>query len=136
MMNWIKRQLRDIFAPASSELALQHCWELAEYPNCRCKVEFKEENEMKEDTEENEYVTLGNVFNEPIIPKKEYESYKEMQECAVISLNAVLHKVLKCKSDLLDNNCNKEDIYRMLNSIEFDILLINDKNNHIERNLK
>ena len=75
-------------------------------------------------------------LDEPTVTIEDYENYKETQECAIISLNMVLHKVLKCKSDLLDNNCDKEDIYRMLNSIEFDILLLNDKRNHIERNLK
>lgn len=60
----------------------------------------------------------------------------EPEECACISLNRLLHIVMHCKSKLMENNIDKLEIYRLLNSIEFDILLMNDENNFIERNLE
>lgn len=60
----------------------------------------------------------------------------EPEICSEISLNKMLHMVLMVKNLLLSNNMDKLEVYRILNSIEFDILLLNDENNCIDRNLK
>lgn len=70
------------------------------------------------------------------VPKSAVEELEACETCACISLDKMLHTVLMCKSKLMDNNMDKMEIYRILGSIEFDILLLNDENNFIERNLR
>lgn len=57
-------------------------------------------------------------------------------ECAEVSLNRMLHIVLMAKMKLMDNNPDKMEIYNLLDSLEFDIKLLNNKGNVIERDLK
>lgn len=57
--------------------------------------------------------------------------------CANISLKRIYIILLKIQEIVLDNNpqYNKKEILSYLTSIEHDILMLNDKNNHIDRDL-
>ena len=63
---------------------------------------------------------------------------KEVYEiCADISLKRMYLMLLKTEEMVLDINpqYNKKEILNYLFSIEHDILLLNDKGNHIDRDL-
>lgn len=57
--------------------------------------------------------------------------------CANISLKRMYLLLLKTQEIILDINpqYNKKEIMNYLSSIEHDILMLNDKNNHIRRDL-
>ena len=58
-------------------------------------------------------------------------------ECANISLKRMYLILLKAQEMVLDNNpqYNKKEILNYLFSIEHDILLLNDKDNWVDRDL-
>lgn len=58
-------------------------------------------------------------------------------ECANISLKRMYLILLKTQEIVLDINpqYNKKEILRYLTSIEHDILMLNDKNNRVDRDL-
>lgn len=63
---------------------------------------------------------------------------KEVCEiCADISLKRMYLMLLKTEEMVLDINpqYNKKEILNYLSSIEHDILMLNDKDNHINRDL-
>ena len=62
---------------------------------------------------------------------------KEYDDCADISLKRMYIVLLHAKEMILDINpqYKKKDILSLLSSIEHDILLLNDKNNSISRDL-
>ena len=57
--------------------------------------------------------------------------------CADISLKRMYLLLLKTQEMILENNPQhkKREIVSLLSSIEHDILMLNDKNNHITRDL-
>ena len=57
--------------------------------------------------------------------------------CANISLKRMYLLLLKTQEIILDINpqYNKKEMMNYLSSIEHDILMLNDKNNHISRDL-
>ena len=63
---------------------------------------------------------------------------KEVYEiCADISLKRMYLMLLKTEEMVLDINpqYNKKEILNYLSSIEEDIIMLNDKSNHIDRDL-
>lgn len=56
-------------------------------------------------------------------------------EKGVVSLNDMLHTVLVCKCKLMDNNVDKLELYSLLNSLEFNILAINNDDFVLEEDL-
>ena len=62
---------------------------------------------------------------------------KEYDVCADISLKRMYIVLLRAQEMILDINpqYKKKDILSLLSSIEHDILLLNDKNNSISRDL-
>jgi len=66
------------------------------------------------------------------------ETMKECEcecECARISTKRIYTILLKVQEMILQNNIDKKEIISLLSSIEHDILLLNDKDNSIERDL-
>lgn len=66
------------------------------------------------------------------------ETMKECEcecECAIISTKRMYIMLLTAQEKLLQNTINKKEIISLLSSIEHDILLLNDKDNSIERDL-
>lgn len=66
------------------------------------------------------------------------ENMKECEcecECAIISTKRIYTILLKVQEMILQNNIDKKEIISLLSSIEHDILLLNDKDNSIERDL-
>lgn len=55
---------------------------------------------------------------------------------AEISLNRLISTVLMVKIKLMNDNLDKVEIYRLLDNIEFELLLMNDEDNSIRRDLK
>ena len=75
---------------------------------------------------------------EEVFEKLTGETMKECEcecECAKISTKRMYIMLLTAQEKLLQNTINKKEIISLLSSIEHDILLLNDKDNSIERDL-
>lgn len=75
---------------------------------------------------------------EEVFEKLTGETMKECEcecECAIISTKRMYIMLLTAQEKLLQNTINKKEIISLLSSIEHDILLLNDKDNSIERDL-
>ena len=75
---------------------------------------------------------------EEVFEKLTGETMKECEcecECARISTKRIYTILLKVQEMILQNNIDKKEIISLLSSIEHDILLLNDKDNSIERDL-
>ena len=75
---------------------------------------------------------------EEVFEKLTGETMKECEcecECAMISTKRIYTILLKVQEMILQNNIDKKEIISLLSSIEHDILLLNDKDNSIERDL-
>lgn len=105
-------------------------------------------------------MNLGNFFKELNKKNKEFakkyeDIFKEWRElemeynektekvvedcnkeaCACVDLSRMMGMVLDLKKELLKPtpNMNKKEMYGILSSIEFEIKMMNDENNHIQR---
>ena len=73
---------------------------------------------------------------EEVFEKLTGETMNECEcECAIISTKRMYIMLLTAQEKLLQNTINKKEIISLLSSIEHDILLLNDKDNSIERDL-
>lgn len=75
---------------------------------------------------------------EEVFEKLTGETMKECKcecECARISTKRIYTILLKVQEMILQNNIDKKEIISLLSSIEHDILLLNDKDNSIGRDL-
>ena len=63
------------------------------------------------------------------------ESKTSESVCARVSLQKMMQDVLWCKQELLNASLSidKKQMYDRLSSLEFEIKLLNDANNHIDR---
>lgn len=71
---------------------------------------------------------------ENIIMSEELKSNIK-SECASVSLKKMMQDVLWCKQELLNGSVliDKKEMYDRLSKLEFEIKLLNDANNHIDR---
>ena len=60
---------------------------------------------------------------------------KEYRECANISIKRMYIMLLNAEQHLLENTVDKTIILSLLDSVKHDVLLLNDKDNSIERDL-
>lgn len=60
---------------------------------------------------------------------------KEYRECANISIKRMYIMLLNAEQHLLENTIDKTLILSLLDSVKHDVLLLNDKDNSIERDL-
>ena len=75
---------------------------------------------------------------EEVFEKLTGETMKECEcecECARISTKRMYIMLLIAQEKLLQNTINKKEIISLLSSIEHDILLLNDKDNSLEKDL-
>lgn len=65
------------------------------------------------------------------------EPKKSESKCACVSLQKMMQDVLWCKQELLNGSVwiNKTEMYDRLSSLEFEIKLLNNANNHINREI-
>ena len=65
------------------------------------------------------------------------EPKKSESVCACVSLQKMMQDVLWCKQELLNGSVwvNKTEMYDKLSSLEFEIKLLSNANNHIDREM-
>ena len=63
------------------------------------------------------------------------EPKNELEIIAEVSTKKMFLLLLKAQEMTLENNRDKREILQLLSSVEHDVLLINDANNSIDRDL-